>query len=97
MDQMDPKHWVEMEPSDWLNTYAATPNATDKRSAIFRVLQDHAPHHIRELTEKGGNRFGGRIHELRKYGRPDIRTIFDDDGTWYQLIDHSPRQGAMEL
>lgn len=92
----------DLDPIEWLQTYADTANARNKRGALYRMLQDFAPHHLMECVAVGGLRFGGRIHELRHRGGLDIRTIFKENElgtseTWYQLVDHRPRQGAMQL
>lgn len=48
---------------------------TTHKAALLSLLSDGAVHHMQECQKAGGWRYGGRIHELRKFGH-DIETIF---------------------
>lgn len=55
------------------------------RERLLELLRDQRWHRWDELEEVAGNRFGARIHELRKEGWQIIDTPDDEDGQRYQL------------
>jgi len=38
------------------------------KKALLALLSDHRPHHMRQLLDVAGFRYGGRLHELRREG-----------------------------
>lgn len=51
---------------------------------LFALLSDGSWHHMREVQEAGGWRYGARLHELRKNGRMDHETVEHNGAVYYK-------------
>lgn len=69
--------------SEAMNDY---PKRASHKSRLLSLLSDGQVHHMRECIAVGGNRYGGRIFELRKQGF-DIESIQVGKDEWaYRLV-----------
>lgn len=70
-------------------TTAAIPNypkRKNKREALLELLSDGQRHHMRQMMEVGGMRFGARVDELRRAGYAIETLHIGADETAYQMF-----------